>query len=43
MHTDGTDGLQEPAWAAGLLRQLGQSGRRRRRSSPSGFRRTIQA
>ena len=26
MHTDGTDGLQEPAWAAGLLRQLGQSG-----------------
>ena len=26
MHTDGTDGLQKPAWAAGLLRQLGQSG-----------------
>ena len=26
MHTDGTDGLQKPAWAADLLRQLGQSG-----------------
>jgi hypothetical protein len=26
MHTDGTDGLQKPAWAAGLLRQLGQAG-----------------
>ena len=25
MHTDGTDGLQKPAWAADLLRQLGQS------------------
>ena len=26
MHTDGTEGLQKPAWMAGLLRQLGQSG-----------------
>ena len=26
MHTDGTDGLQKPAWAVGLLRHLGQSG-----------------
>ena len=26
MHTDGTEGLQKPAWAAGLLRQLGRSG-----------------
>ena len=26
MQTDGTDGLQKPAWAVGLLRQLGQSG-----------------
>jgi hypothetical protein len=26
MQPDGTDGLQKPAWAAELLRRLGQSG-----------------